>query len=220
MQPPHTPPGRHRDAYAIVTPTCLNATSQNSRTLCISPVASTKSSGSLCCRIRHMPCERGKEAWLGRPDAWTCQSGVAHPAMRTRLRLRRHLDVVVGVAPVAHGIDVAQVQALLLALADHRDRVRDLAGHKRHAWRRRDQGRPRPRGGRRPAGGGGVCMGVHPRTCGMSGMSGMVCACTTDSASLTATRALVVEQNAVAAVHAVRLSVVFGDPKAVQLGHA
>ena len=40
---------------AIVVPTSANANSTNSRTECVSPVASTKSSGCVCCTIRHMP---------------------------------------------------------------------------------------------------------------------------------------------------------------------
>src|SRR5262245_53142508 len=39
-------------------PTWANAFSTNSRTECPSPVASTSSSGSLCCRINHMPLDK------------------------------------------------------------------------------------------------------------------------------------------------------------------
>ena len=40
----------------MVTPTWLKASSTNSRTLCISPVAITKSSGFSTCSISHIAC--------------------------------------------------------------------------------------------------------------------------------------------------------------------
>ena len=78
-----------------------------------------------------------------------------------------HADVVLGVAPVAEGIHVAEEQAGLEALGDVGDAAGDLAG---------DEG-------------------------------------------LAAARRLVVEEDAVAGIHAVGLAVVHGDPVGIHLGH-
>ena len=78
-----------------------------------------------------------------------------------------HADVVLGVAPVAQGIDVAEKQAGLEALGDVGDGAGDLAG---------DEG-------------------------------------------LAAARGLVVEEDAVAGIHAVGFAVVHGDPVGIHLGH-
>lgn len=44
-----------RTTHRIVTPVSLKDFSTNSRTVCVSPVANTKSSGFSCCIINHIP---------------------------------------------------------------------------------------------------------------------------------------------------------------------
>ncbi len=78
------------------------------------------------------------------------------------------LHVVLGVTPVAQGVEVAQIELVLITLGNAAGGKRDLARHE----------------------------------------------------VLATALALVVEENAVAAVHAVRLTVVLHDPEAVELGHA
>ena len=78
-----------------------------------------------------------------------------------------HAHIVLGVAPVAQGVDVAHVQTLFQTLGDIGQATRDLAGDK----------------------------GLAPA------------------------RALVVEQDAVAGIHAIGLTVVHRDPVGVHLGH-
>lgn len=78
-----------------------------------------------------------------------------------------HAHIVLGVAPVAQGVDVAHVQAIFQAHADIGQATGDLASDK----------------------------------------------------GFTPARAFVVEQNAVAGIHAVGLAVVHGDPVRVELGH-
>lgn len=78
-----------------------------------------------------------------------------------------HLYIVLSMTPVALGIEVAQVQAVLQAKLDARQGAGDLAGHER----------------------------------------------------LAADRGFVIEQDAVAGVHAVGLAVVDCDPVGIQFGH-
>jgi len=97
-------------------------------------------------------------------------AGGDHEVLRWTLLLQHpplHLHVIAGVAPVAQGIEIAHVEALVQARIDPRQAPGDLAGHERF-----------PPPGR-----------------------------------------FVVEQNAVAGIHAVGLAVVHRDPVGVELGH-
>ena len=77
------------------------------------------------------------------------------------------LDVVAGITPVAQGVEVTQIELVLLTLGNTCGGERNLARHE----------------------------------------------------GLAAALTLVVEQDAVAAIHAIRLAVVLHDPEAVELGH-
>ena len=90
----------HEVGHLSVTPMWAKASSTNSRTLCVSPVAMTRSVGSFCCIIIHIAC-----------NAQYTRSLLVKPRVTSP---RTHLHVVLGVAPVALGVDVAEFEAFLL----------------------------------------------------------------------------------------------------------
>ena len=81
----------------MVMPTTLNAFSTKLRTVCVSPVARTKSSGVSCCSINHM--HYFKDLSDTSLDDYS----------------KTHVNVVTSMTPVTLGVNVAQKQTGLVA---------------------------------------------------------------------------------------------------------
>ena len=109
--------GQYCVSYLITTPISSKAHSTNSLTLCISPVAITKSSGFCCWRIKYI--------------AWRREE--IENAQNRNFSEFSHINVFLGMSPIAFGIQIAQFHEFLLSQANFGPS--DLAGDEGGTWR-------------------------------------------------------------------------------------